>query len=512
MNDNSTEVGSGGHILALLAAATTLSPDETNGTIPNSSLESPFINNLPNVANISNDFMSQSAFLTREAKVEMVPRGTEVVIPNAVNNQMQIQVVEVSTRETLQPSPMTASISMMNSTTTSIPSETTSQRASNMSTSMPTFNTENVRFNVDSNGNTLSVPSARTPDKSTEKNYYNFENGYDTDEDIGPFWDAVDGEEDIDDDVEAFPLDTDERREERPQEQPAVLNVNDAAVPLTEAVIRTMLNSELKAELKKRGLSQNGNKTVLTKRLLDNLHKPITTEDEPEQAPNGFSSSAQWRQLINNPTPIEEPTRPSNMRGPTVPEGENEFKKFDFPDTFDRPPFTEMSEIYETDRNGKVVKNRQGKIQTTSEIRYEGRANSEWLKKNKLTNKSKPSEWFEALLPLKRNANDPASLVTINEWTTYSNKKAMLTNAGAAGGVYYDWKPFSPKEVQQFLALYIFQGLSPSPQMKMKFLPQHEDPINGSDMCFKVFGRNGDRRHKMFKAFFSCQDPLKAIP
>ncbi len=185
----------------------------------------------------------------------MVPRGTEVVIPNAVDNQMQIQVVEVSTRETLQPSPMTASISMMNSTTTSIPSETTSQRASNMSTSMPTFNTENVRFNVDSNGNTLSVPSARTPDKSTEKNYYNFENGYDTDEDIGPFWDAVDGEEDIDDDVEAFPLDTDERREERPQEQPAVLNVNDAAVPLTEAVIRTMLNSELKAELKKRGLS-----------------------------------------------------------------------------------------------------------------------------------------------------------------------------------------------------------------------------------------------------------------
>ncbi len=111
----------------------------------------------------------------------MVPRGTEVVIPNAVDNQMQIQVVEVSTRETLQSSPMTASISMMNSTTTSIPSKMTSQRASNTSTSMPTFNTENVRFHVDSNGNTLSVPSERTSDKSTEKNYYNFENGYDTD-------------------------------------------------------------------------------------------------------------------------------------------------------------------------------------------------------------------------------------------------------------------------------------------------------------------------------------------
>jgi hypothetical protein len=48
--------------------------------------------------------------------------------------------------------------------------------------------------------------------------------------------------------------------------------------------------------------------------------------------------------------------------------------------------------------------------------------------------------------------------------------------------------------------------------MKMKFLPQHEDLINGSDVCFKDFGRNGDRRHKRVKASFSCQDPLKAIP
>jgi hypothetical protein len=112
------------------------------------------------------------------------------------------------------------------------------------------------------------------------------------------------------------------------------------------------------------------------------------------------------------------------------------------------------------------------------------------------------------LLPLKRYAGYPVSLVTINEWTTYANKKAMLANAGVAGGVYKD----SPKEVQQYLALYIFQGLSPSPQIKMKFVPQKEDPINGSDICYKIFGRNGDRWHKMFKAFFSCQDPLKAVP
>ncbi len=92
------------------------------------------------------------------------------------------------------------------------------------------------------------------------------------------------------------------------------------------------------------------------------MQKTIEAEGRPEPVPNGFPSTAKWRQLIQNPTPITEPTRPSNMREPTVPDGEDEFKKIDFPDLFDHPPFTEMSEIYETDRNGKVLKDRQGKI------------------------------------------------------------------------------------------------------------------------------------------------------
>jgi hypothetical protein len=82
--------------------------------------------------------------------------------------------------------------------------------------------------------------------------------------------------------------------------------------------MRTMLNSELRAELKKQGLSLNGNKTILTKRLLDNLQKPLEAEGQPETVPNGLPSTAKWRQLIQNPTTIEEPTRPSNMRGPAI--------------------------------------------------------------------------------------------------------------------------------------------------------------------------------------------------
>jgi len=106
--------------------------------------------------------------------------------------------------------------------------------------------------------------------------------------------------------------------------------------------MRTILNSEPKAELKKRGLSLNGNKTILTKRLLDNLQKPLEAEGQPETVPNGLPSTVKWRQLIQNPTPIEEPTRPSNRRGSTILDGKDEFKKFDL---FDLLTFTEMSEI-----------------------------------------------------------------------------------------------------------------------------------------------------------------------
>ena len=48
--------------------------------------------------------------------------------------------------------------------------------------------------------------------------------------------------------------------------------------------------------------------------------------------------------------------------------------------------------------------------------------------------------------------------------------------------------------------------------MKQKFRPQCEDPVNGSDLCYRVFGINGASRHKEFKAFFACVDPLIPTP
>ena len=47
--------------------------------------------------------------------------------------------------------------------------------------------------------------------------------------------------------------------------------------------------------------------------------------------------------------------------------------------------------------------------------------------------------------------------------------KAMLCNAGQKGGIYPEFIPFSPQEIKSYLGLYVLHGLTPSPQVKMKF-------------------------------------------
>lgn len=91
------------------------------------------------------------------------------------------------------------------------------------------------------------------------------------------------------------------------------------------------------------------------------------------------------------------------------------------------------SDIYRTNQNRKVAKKNEMEDETTSDVWYHGRANSQWLKKHKLTITSKPSAWYAALQPQKPNASSHASLVTTSEWTSFT-KKAKLTNAGVVEG------------------------------------------------------------------------------
>ena len=92
----------------------------------------------------------------------------------------------------------------------------------------------------------------------------------------------------------------------------------------------------------------------------------------------------------------------------------------------------------------------------------------------------------------------------MKDWT---NLKASLADAGKNGLCSRDFKQFTTKEIRQHLGLYVLQGLCPSPRVEMKFQLQHQDKLHGNDFVYRLSGSNAERRHRHFKAFFSCQDP-----
>ena len=116
-------------------------------------------------------------------------------------------------------------------------------------------------------------------------------------------------------------------------------------------------------------------------------------------------------------------------------------------------------------------------------VKEEGHPRKEFIMEQKLTIKSSPIEFFESFLPVYEK-HIFYHKTTVGEWTTWTNTKALLENAGQEGFPYPDWKPFTVREIKQFLTLFILQGLLPSPRIEMKFSPQMEDPVNGNNLVF----------------------------
>jgi hypothetical protein len=107
----------------------------------------------------------------------------------------------------------------------------------------------------------------------------NFENGEDSVEEIGPFWDAVEGEEyyDSDDDKVHSPSDGLPATDSSPELVPDTIPIDNqpneglplnTPLDMTEEALLKLTNGALRDELRKRGQSTNGNKTTMVHWLL----------------------------------------------------------------------------------------------------------------------------------------------------------------------------------------------------------------------------------------------------
>ena len=133
-------------------------------------------------------------------------------------------------------------------------------------------------------------------------------------------------------------------------------------------------------------------------------------------------------------------------------------------------------------------------------------------------------DWFTAFMPLTPDAHleDPAvanvkgdktTKFAVSNWTTYSNTKAMLNNAGEEGHIFEGkYKLFTNKDIIAMLGVYIIDGLAPSPQLTMKMQPQSKQPTHGNNKVASAIGTGYQQKHRSFRHFFACQDPLLTPP
>ena len=125
-----------------------------------------------------------------------------------------------------------------------------------------------------------------------------------------------------------------------------------------------------------------------------------------------------------------------------------------------------------------------------------------------MNDKLHPADWLPAFIPELHPKGD-SKACSISKWCQYTNMKAEMDFPGSehTGGLSYKFVPFTPRELEQYLSLYIVQGLNPSPQLKMKTKAQCYEPVQGIDLVAEKIGINFERRHKQFKRYFAIQHP-----
>ena len=290
------------------------------------------------------------------------------------------------------------------------------------------------------------TPTARVPVLPSEDA---MDNGYDSDGQLGPFLqDGVSEETNFCMDEapvqgeKAPNVDGTEMAETTENADGSV--VPEAVDALNDDAIDKMKVVDLRKELGMRGLSKNGNKGVLVKRLKEGIQKNVPllvdrpTEQMENSAGDGFEAGAYWRLLEATGPPLDDSIMEVDgilFRAPTTTEEEHKNADFDerpkkrnFGESFDREPFVGNQLLPERILKGKyrgqLKKNKVGNYIYKQQQSEESNPNLEYLFAKGIGFHSHPADWFNMFFPKKRSRRVLASAVTIDELTSWTNTKA----------------------------------------------------------------------------------------
>jgi len=272
------------------------------------------------------------------------------------------------------------------------------------------------------------------------------EQGYDSDGFCGPSFEAVDNEVSLvwnEDEIIPTAIDPIQNQE---LEQ-----------SLTEDECRKMKVSELKEQLVLRNLSRNGRKADLLERLISAIsnNMPLINNATPEQLANmagdGFATTAHWELLDPGNYEVNDslidtdghqfyPPVAGRLRNESINMGP---PKKNYNETFDREPFIQSVILPLRNTRGKIRRDTDGNILYHNSNSDQTVPNIDYLHSHNISTDSNPVDWFELFMPLHRRRQENPNVITLDDLTSWSNKKAYLANAGSGGSNYTHWKPFS---------------------------------------------------------------------
>ena len=349
-----------------------------------------------------------------------------------------------------------------------------------------------------------------------------FQEGYDTDAELPPAYNQ-EAEEPV---FEGEAVVSNEIGDSNGSE-PNALEFAPRFVAISAADIAKLTIAKLKTELNIRAVpfSSNLKKPELQERLREAVENGVMVclNAPSKKAPAGkkkaqvtdmagFAPGAHWIALVPEIEAAVEPTNSLlNARAPTVPRDEAIAVpvKHNFKECFDRPVFQGRQYTPRYDEQGNKVTDAEEPQDIV--VRKALVARRKFQIRHKLSRHSDPVEFADAFFPVTPNIYNP-KFISQHQLTMFTNLKAQLANAGPGGTCYPEWTPFSVKEIRQFLGVYIWNGINPSPRIEMQLKSPFDDPVHGNKYLYENIGRNGVRRFKEFRAFFACQDPRIAAP
>ena len=91
-----------------------------------------------------------------------------------------------------------------------------------------------------------------------------------------------------------------------------------------------------------------------------------------------------------------------------------------------------------------------------------GRANLQQLNKNGLNEKSRPVDFLKNFLLTKKIILSGKRKGILEKWTTCTNFRVVLANAGQLGSMHPNFTSFVAEEMQKHFGLHMFQVEIPS--------------------------------------------------